>query len=273
MKKTLLLISAISISASAFATEESNPATEVSVEKQQAIVANTVTTESIEHKIADALNEHIGTTSFLYIEPLSETGLHAVNHNGHYVLVNEDASIYLSGYTFDIKNKVNLKERWKKETITSELAKLSESNYISYPPSGEPIDVLWVFSDISCGYCGMFHKKIPELTEQGIEVRVIPFVRGLHGNASKHVYDTTLAIYAESDQAKRRELHDMAFSRKSINPSLGLSVEAIEVVDKGFLLGQMAEVRGTPAFLNSNGNLQEGLVPVKDLVENFIPSE
>lgn len=273
MKKTLLLITAISISAGAFATEGTNSSPNESVEKPQEVVASTVAIKSVEDKIADALNEHIGTASYLYIEPLRETGLHAVNHNGHYVLVNEDASIYLSGYQLDIKNKVNLKEQWKKETITSELAKLNEGNYISYPPSGEPIDVLWVFSDISCGYCGMFHKKIPELTEQGIEVRVIPFVRGLHGNASKHIYDTTLAIYAETDQAKRRELHDKAFSRKSISPSFGLSVEAIEIVDKGFLLGQMAEVRGTPAFLNSNGNLQEGLVPVKELVENFIPSE
>lgn len=211
------------------------------------------------------------TLSFSYVEPFQNTGLHAVQHNGSYMLVSEDLSILLSGNAINLKDKTDIKKQWVKKSITPILNNLPEENYTTYPAKNEKIDTLWVLSDLSCAYCQSFHEQIPQLTVQGIEVRIIPFVRGLNSNVSKKNYDNTIAIYSTRDQAKRRELQERAFSGDYIGKTEKINNKAKAILEKGFDVGLSASISGTPMLINSNGNTLEGLADIKFIVENFIP--
>ncbi len=225
--------------------------------------------QTIESKFIEATN----TISFNYVEPLGDTGLHAVQHNGSYMVVSEDLDILLTGTSINLKDKVDLKKEWVKKSISPILDELTQDEYTVYPANGETIDVLWVLSDLSCGYCQSLHEQFPLLTSQGIEIRVIPFVRGLNSDVSKKNYDNTMAIYSTGLQEERRQLQERAFSGEYVGKNAKIDPNAKKILDKGFKVGLNANITGTPLMINSNGNTLAGLADTKFIVENFIPSK
>ncbi len=267
MRNIFILGGCLFLSSIAHASEPSNavPAAPAHVTNQ------VIETDSIAKSIGDKLAEYTKTITYNYIKPLPDTNLHVVEHNGSYVVVNEDLTQYFMGNHFNMKDKRDLQTKWIKGALAPELEKLSKDNFISYPATGTKVDTLWVLSDISCGYCSAFHKKIPELNDRGIEVRVLPFVRGLHGGVQKRVYDNTLAIYSEPDNEKRRLMHDKAFAGQNVFDGMNADNAAHKYLEKGYQIAMKSGSGGTPTFINPNGRILEGLTSVDNLVEKFIP--
>lgn len=210
--------------------------------------------------------------AYTYIEPIEGTPLHAVNINGEYHAVNEDLSLVIQGGFYDFVAKRDLKQQWIKKTLVPELKGMPEENYVVYPATGETIDTLWVLSDLSCGYCKAFHEQFDSLNAMGVEIRVVPFVRGLNGSVSKRNYDNTMAIYSTSDQSQRRALQKQAFNGVDIGAISSIDKEADKILQHGWNLGLKAELTGTPMLINNHGVSTSGVADNRFILEKLLPA-
>ena len=63
---------------------------------------------------------------------------------------------------------------------------------IAFAPSAGTKEIVYVFTDVNCGYSRMLHQDIGQLNDLGIEVRYLAFPRGGPGTST---YDKMVSIW------------------------------------------------------------------------------
>lgn len=276
--RTTMINIAKHLTVAALAISSSNIALATSDTEIEALAEANPISEPIKDDAKATIKKQLEATlsnklrAYTYIKPINGTPLHAVNINGEYHAVNEDLSLVIQGGFYDFVAKRDLKQQWVKETLVPELEGMAQENYVAYPATGEKIDTLWVLSDLSCGYCKAFHEQFDTLNSMGIEVRVIPFVRGLNGSVSKRNYDNTMAIYSTTDQQQRRALQKQAFNGVDIGAISTIDKDADEILQRGWNLGLKAELTGTPMLINNHGVSTSGVADNRFILEKLLPA-
>ncbi|ELP6119148.1 TPA: DsbC family protein [Vibrio vulnificus] len=198
-----------------------------------------------------------------------------VEAGGRIMYVSDDMSTIIEGSIIDVSNGLLLAEDFADRAlkpVTSDLIKnFNRDNGIIYKPKGEKLNTIFIFSDITCGYCAKLHSEIPSINEAGIEVVIIPFYRGYgaEGFSESQPYAVTTAIYSETDPEKRRKLHDDSFEGKSVDTTTVNPLGA-SIVKKGHELGQAVGLQGTPLIVDSEGNRVAGYIPAETIIQKFV---
>ena len=130
---------------------------------------------------------------------------------------------------------------------------------VVYPATGTTNAVLNVFTDTSCPYCKKLHEEVPELQKAGIEVRYFPFPRG--GNRGPG-YDQLRKVWCGADRLKTM---DIIKGVDTGDLPTGNCAKAA-IVDRGYELGNVIGVSGTPALFTESGQKIEGYVPYAQLI-------
>lgn len=107
-------------------------------------------------------------------------GLYQVQLKGGRVLyASADGQFVMQGYLYQVKDgkPVNLTEKAESQAIAKAINGVPASEMVVYPAKGQAKAHITVFTDTTCPYCQKLHAEVPDLTEQGIEVRYMAFPR------------------------------------------------------------------------------------------------
>ncbi|MCB1674449.1 MAG: thioredoxin fold domain-containing protein, partial [Pseudomonadales bacterium] len=72
----------------------------------------------------------------------------------------------------------NITEKGMADVRKAALANVPLKDMIIYPAAeGKTKGVVYVFTDVDCGYCRKIHQEVPVMNNMGIEVRYLAFPR------------------------------------------------------------------------------------------------
>ena len=182
-------------------------------------------------------------------------GLYEVLLGAEVIYASADGRYILQGDLIDIKQKRNLSEEQRSQARVDILRDIPESESIIFSPEN-PKHSVYVFTDITCGYCRKLHRDVPELNDNGIAVHYLAFPRqGLGSPNDKNMQ----SIWCAND--KNKALTDAKFG-KGVKDK-----QCNNPVTKQFELGQVMGVRGTPAIYLENGQQVGGYLQPAELIK------
>lgn len=173
------------------------------------------------------------------------------------VYISDDGRYVFSGLMLDMVEKRNLSDEAQSLARTEMLKSIPKDAVISY----EPKDVkhrVTVFTDVTCGYCQMFHKDMQSYLDAGIAVDYVPFPRG--GQQSP-VFSTMESVWCSKDPKTALEsaYKDQPITETRCNNQVAAMYE----------LGDKLGVQGTPAIYDSYGNHLGGYVRADQMLQEL----
>ena len=187
------------------------------------------------------------------IAPSPIAGLYEVTMGPKLFYVSEDGRYLIQGSLIDIQAREDLTEHKLSEARLNALKKVGTDNMVVFKPTLNR-HVVYVFTDIDCGYCRKLHSEIDQYLKEGIEVRYLFFPRAGEGSDS---YFKAVSVWCAKDRnealtkAKRGE----TLERK----------ECDNPVDEHLALGTAMGANGTPMIVTEKGDVLPGYVPATRL--------
>lgn len=213
----------------------------------------------IEARLSEKVKEVLGSSVVVNsIKPTPLENLYeVVFDNGKVVYLSKDGRYVFEGDMMDLVDRQNLTENSRLGARGAAFENIDVSKLIEYAPE-KTEHVLYVYTDIDCGYCQKFHKQVKSLNENGIAVRYLAFPRaGLESSA----YVAAESAWCADD---KKSALTAAKAGKNISPAVCDS----RVADQ-YNLGQSMGVRGTPTVYLASGKEMGGYIPAEELIRFF----
>lgn len=182
-------------------------------------------------------------------------GLYEVLIGTDVVYTSADGRYLIQGELLDLEARANLSEEVRAAARVKLIEAIPTAETIEFAPDN-PRYTLYVFTDISCGYCRRLHRDMPELNRLGIAVRYLAFPRAGEGSPA---FRDMESVWCAKD--RQTALTD-AKAGKPVEPRT-----CSNPVAKQFRLGQDLGVAGTPAMFRPDGRLLQGYMPPDELLQ------
>ena len=189
------------------------------------------------------------------IKPAPIPGLYEVMLGTEMIYLSEDGRYILQGDLIDLGEKINLSEQEREAARKRVLENIPASETIDFVP-GAAQHTVYVFTDITCGYCQLFHRDMAELNGRGVAVRYLAFPRA---GVDSESFREMESVWCAADP---NEAMTLAKGGRPVKPA-----QCDNPVRRQYELGQTLGVRGTPAIYLENGREMPGYVPPDDLLE------
>ena len=178
--------------------------------------------------------------------------------NGPTLYITADGKQFLAGDLFSVgaQGFVNIAEQKRQQDRVDLLAAVDLKDMIVFAPEKTEA-VIYVFTDIDCGFCQKLHREVPQLNEAGIEVRYLAFPRAGIGSRS---YEKIVTAWCSVD---RNATLTKLKNRQSVPDNLCKD----NPVAEQYRLGDQIGVRGTPALVLEDGTLVPGYRPAAELAQ------
>jgi len=226
--------------------------------------------KTTEELILEKLRASRPELSFGTPRPAPINGLYQVQVVGGPTLyVTPEGDKFIVGDMYEVGNGgfARLDDPYLAEERKKALASLDpKKDAITFKPKGKVKSVVYVFTDIDCGYCRRLHsqmhtysengQQLPGYNDLGIEIRYLAFPRAGIPSPSA---DKWVSAWCAKDQQE-------ALTRiKADQPIAQASCENPVAYD--YELGQKLGVSGTPSLLMPDGKLVPGYLPPADLAK------
>lgn len=213
----------------------------------------------IETRLAEKVKEVLGSS--VVVNSISPTPLEnlyeIVFDNGKVVYLSKDGRYVFEGDLMDLVDRKNLTENSRLGARGAAFENIDVSKLIEYAPE-KTEHVLYVYTDIDCGYCQKFHKQMKTLNDNGIAVRYLAFPRaGLESSA-----------YVAAESAWCADDKKAALTAAKLGKTITPAVCDSRVADQ-YNLGQSMGVRGTPSVYLASGKEMGGYIPAEELIRFF----
>lgn len=189
-------------------------------------------------------------------------GLYQVSSkNYEQVLVTGDARYVLQGDLLELRNGdlASVTDSMMATERRDALAQVKPEDMVIFPATGGKAKrIVYVFTDVDCGYCRKFHSQIEDINARGIEVRYLAFPRG--GPASP-VAGKLAAVWCAKD--RQRALTD---AKRGVALASAASL-CKNPVKTEYELGTTLGVNGTPAIFSQDGMQLGGYLPADKLAK------
>ncbi|MXZ56348.1 MAG: thioredoxin fold domain-containing protein [Gammaproteobacteria bacterium] len=253
--KTTVLISLMivgllffGVTSSTQETTEANT-TDAELEQKQETVRETV--RRLGGKVQSI--EETPVENFFLVETPASEFLYITGSGKHFFVgtlyeMRDDAQ-----FPFNLTEESRNKSR---SALLQALDKDESINFAADTTEGSESAVVYVFTDITCGYCRLLHKDMDDYNKAGIEIRYLAFPRA--------GVDSPSAQYLES-----------AWCADDPNAAMTLLKNGKEIEQKScenpvaehHQLGLKMQVRGTPALILADGSLIPGYQKPAQLVQ------
>lgn len=171
---------------------------------------------------------------------------------GSYIYVTADGKHFIAGdiYRVDPGRIVNLTESERNGDRAKAMAGLDTKDMIVFPPKGDVKKVMYVFTDVDCGYCQLMHSKVGEYNDLGIEVRYLAYPRaGLNSKSYNKIASAWCAADRNAALTKLKNRQEIPENVCESNP-----------VAAQYQVGRQIGLTGTPAIVLEDGELISGYV-------------
>lgn len=237
-----------------------------------ALISFNVLAESeTENRILEALNQARPELEFTDVRPSPIEGLYQVQVSGGPILyVTPEADKMIAGDIFSIERGgfSRLEDPALVERRQQLISRLDEDgSSINFTPEGETKAVVYVFTDVDCGFCRRLHQQIesyrdggttkPGYNDLGIEIRYVAYPRaGVSSPSGQKLETAWCADDQRGTMDRLKNLEDVDFISCETDP-----------VAAHYQSGSEIGVSGTPALLLPDGTMQAGYVPPEDLAQ------
>ncbi len=220
-------------------------------------VVNLPSAESAETRIRAALKATAPKLDIDRIRPVGTSGLYEIRVKGYGIAyVSADGKYMVQGELLRLEPEgfVNETEAGMSVERKEALAAVPLKDMIVFPAKGERKGIVYVFTDIDCGYCRKMHSEMAGYNQAGVEVRYLAFPRaGYPSPSSAKLEAVWCSPYPQ--EAMTRSKQGQAVSSPACQSP----------VKHQFELGSQLGVRGTPAVFTENGEQVGGYVPAAEL--------
>tara|TARA_B100000925_G_scaffold271434_1_gene234619 strand:- start:2676 stop:3380 length:705 start_codon:yes stop_codon:yes gene_type:complete len=211
--------------------------------------------DNIQNKISKILPSGININ---FYEESKIPNFYVVNvANNQILYVSKDFKYVIAGEVIEIgdSNISSMNDQYQKKFITQVISSISEDETIKFQ-SKEVKHELFVFTDVSCSYCRLFHSEIDEYLELGITVKYLAFPRdGLESN----IADEMEKVWCNED----RKLALTALKKgKSVKNEV-----CTNPVEEHYRKGALIGITGTPALILEDGTKLSGYIPASELIK------
>jgi thiol:disulfide interchange protein DsbC len=206
------------------------------------------------------------------IKPSAIAGLYQAQVTGGPLLyVSPDGDKFIAGDMFTVGS--NGFAKYEDPSVIGErkklLSSISEKDAIVFKTKEAPKAVIYVFTDVDCGYCRRLNSQMTTYTDErgqqklgyndlGIEVRYLAFPRAGVPSASA---DKLVTAWCSKDKQQALTLlkKDQAMAPLTCENPVAAQYE----------LGVKLGVNGTPAIWLPSGEIQPGYIPPEDLAREL----
>ena len=186
------------------------------------------------------------------------SGLYEVLLGPDLIYASADGRYVFQGDLIDLKQKRNLSEEKRANLREELLGNISADDYIEFAPVQRK-HMVYVFTDIDCGFCRRLHRDMPELNKRGIAVRYLAFPRaGIGSRTYKQMESVWCSV-------NRNKAMNEAKQGMRVSP-----VNCDNPVSRQFTLGKDIGVRGTPAIYTERGQSLPGYLPPDELLQAIL---
>jgi thiol:disulfide interchange protein DsbC len=217
--------------------------------------------QSPEATITSKLEQAIPQYKITSVRPSPIDVLYLVKIGGNDILVTADGSKFIQGDIFNIENKGVSK--WEDPAMAAErkkaLATLDPKDSIIFKPAGKTKAVVYVFTDVDCGYCRKLNHEMAGYNNLGIEIRYLAFPRAGIPSESASKLETA---WCSKDKQKALT----ALKEEKQVPAVKCDNNPIA---KEFALGAQVGVNATPALWLPNGEIKLGYLPPDELAKEL----
>lgn len=227
--------------------------------------------KTAEETILENLHKARPDINFGQPRPSMIKGLYQVQVPGGPVLyVTPEGDKFIAGEIFGIDSTgfAKIEDPYVIEERKKALAALDGKNSINFKPKGKAKAVVYVFTDVDCGYCRKLHSQMhtydeggqqkPGYNDLGIEIRYLAYPRAGIPSPSA---DKLISAWCAKDKQS-------ALTKLKIDESIpGATCD--NPVAAQFQLGGQLGVNGTPALFLPDGKLMPGYLPPEDLAKSL----
>ncbi|GIX30469.1 MAG: glutaredoxin [Porticoccaceae bacterium] len=216
--------------------------------------------EEASRAIAESLTRALPGVEHGAVRESPIPGLYQVElEGGLFLFATADGRYLINGELYESRPEglANLTEEARKVERRRLLAELAPDEAIVFPARAGRRAVLWVFTDVDCGYCRRFHQEVPALNEAGVEVRYLAFPRTGPGTPSA---DRLATAWCSEDRRA-------ALTALKAGKAVPVRVCADNPVARHYRLGERLGVQGTPALYLADGTSIPGYRPAAELLE------
>ena len=207
--------------------------------------------------LADKIREVLPEAQVRSIRASPIDGIHEAILETEIVYVSDDGRYVFNADLIDLTNRRNLSEEHRAAAHLRELGAVAPSSMIEFAPEVSK-HVLYVYTDIDCGYCRKFHQQIGELNTAGITVRYLAYPRA---GVDSESFRKSVSVWCAKD--RQTALTDAKLG-KPVPP-----VTCDNPVTEHFNLGKRMRVQGTPTIITDTGAKLPGYVTTEQLAEFF----
>ena len=216
--------------------------------------ASTVLAADEEAAVTEAMHELFPDMEITRVRESAIEGLYEVMAGPDIYYVSGDGQFLLRGDMYDLNQRRNITEARRESVRTEILAGIPASEYIEFAPEN-PQHVIYVFTDVTCGYCRKLHQDVPVLNQHGMAVRYLAFPRQGPGSSA---YGQMVSVWCADD---RNAALTAAKQGQRIE-----SATCPNPVRQQFRLGRRIGIRGTPAIFLEDGREIPGYKPPEELI-------
>ncbi len=211
--------------------------------------------EEVEQNIRATLQKFVPDEPVTRIRSTPFENMYEVVLGPNVIYMSGDGRYIFKGDLLDMNARENVSENERAEARKQIFAGLSQEQFIEFSPE-QPRNIIYVFTDIDCGYCRRLHRDVEVLNENGLGVRYLAYPRGGIGSPA---FDKMEAVWCADD--RRQALTDAKNGREFT------SKQCPNPVASEYELGQRFGVRGTPAIYTQDGEELSGYMPPDELLK------
>jgi thiol:disulfide interchange protein DsbC len=182
--------------------------------------------------------------------------------------VSGDGNYFIEGSLIDVKSNKDLTEARLGEGRIAALDKLGVNNMIVFKPKPpkKANHVVYIFTDIDCGYCRKLHSEIEQYMTAGIEIRYLFFPRAGVGSDS---YNKAVAVWCAKDKEKdKNKVRQDALTKAKKGDSIDME-QCDNPVKAHMQLGEEFGASGTPMLVTEKGTIIPGYVNAISLAQGL----
>lgn len=227
--------------------------------------------KTTEETILEKLRQARPDINFGEPRPAVIKGLYQVQvPGGPLLFVTPEGDKFIAGEVFgiDASGFSKIEDPYVIEERKKALASLNSKESIVFKPKGKTKAVVYVFTDIDCGYCRKLHSQMhayneggqekPGYNDLGIEIRYLAYPRAGIPSPSADKLISTWCAKDKQDAMTKLKAGQTVANAVCDNP-----------VAKQFQLGGQLGVNGTPALFLPDGKLMPGYLPPEELAKTL----
>ncbi|MFN5745673.1 MAG: DsbC family protein [Methylococcaceae bacterium] len=182
-------------------------------------------------------------------------GVYEVVVGARLFYVSEDGRYLMQGSMVDLKSREDLTEKKLAGARLEALKKIGTDKMIVFKPKTTQ-HVIYVFTDIDCGYCRKLHSEIEQYLKLGIEVRYLFFPRAGKDSES---YFKAVTVWCAKDR-------NAALTKAKSGENLARK-QCDNPIDEHMALAEAMGANGTPMIVTEKGVIMPGYVPADQLLK------